>query len=74
MICGGVLSETEHQKNVSLYGIWADTMSWVTPDKWFAEYLRAISKSNDPKYGRDRRRAEAEYADKIFTKHARSQI
>lgn len=55
-----------------LYGVWATAMAYWMPDKWFAEYERAIRKSHNMKYGRDRRRAEREYADFLFKKYARS--
>ena len=38
-VCGGVISESEHKKNVEKHGVWADVMSYVMPDEQFAEYL-----------------------------------
>ena len=38
-ICGGVISETQHRKNVKEYGVWADTMSWIMRDDKYEEYI-----------------------------------
>lgn len=39
-ICGGVISETQHQKNIAKHGVWADTMSYVMPDKAYNKYIK----------------------------------
>jgi hypothetical protein len=61
-ICGGVISETMHQKNVKRWGVWADTMAYIMPDVRFEKYL-ALKKA-----GKDKE------ATKIFERYARSQI
>ncbi len=61
-ICGGVISESQHRKNVAKYGVWADTMSFVMPDEAYTRYVHAIE-AGDKKL-----------ADKLFAKHAVSQI
>ena len=39
-LCGGVISETSHQKNIKRYGVWADTMSYIMPDKQYKKYIK----------------------------------
>jgi hypothetical protein len=73
IVLAQVISQTQHDKNMKI-DIWADTMCWIMPDRWFTEYRKALDSSCDEKYGRDRRRAERECADRFFKKHAYSQI
>lgn len=61
-ICGGVISSSQHNKNVEEFGVWADTMSWVMEDEWFEKYV-AAEKAKDEKT-----------AKKLFKKYAISQI
>ena len=61
-VCGGVISESEHEKNIKEHGVWADTMSYVMPDKQLAEYL-ALEEAGKKKE-----------ATVLFKKYARSQI
>jgi len=63
-ICGGVISESQHRKNMKI-DIWLDTMAYVMPDEQFKEYQDAL---------KDGRKFMLEYADKLFKKYARSQI
>lgn len=61
-ICGGVVSESQHRKNVEEYGVWADTMSYVMADEHYEKY-RAAQKAGDEKE-----------ASRLFRAHAVSQI
>lgn len=61
-LCGGVISQSEHDRNFEKYGPWADTMSYIMPDKHFKRY-EALKKA-----GKDKE------ATKLFEKYAISQI
>ena len=61
-LCGGVISQSQHDKNVAEYGVWADTMSWVMPDEQFKQYEALIVAGNNKE------------AEKLFEKYAVSQI
>jgi hypothetical protein len=61
-LCGGVISESILKKDMKKYGVWADMMAWVMPDKQYDKYI-ALEKQ-----GKDKQ------ATKIFKKFARSQI
>jgi hypothetical protein len=57
-ICGGVISDSQHRKNVEEYGVWADTMSWVMPDDKYEQYV-ALKQAGKNKQ-----------ATKLFDRHA----
>ncbi len=61
-ICGGVISQTMNMKHIKKYGIWADMMSYVMPDKQYKKWAEC------KKLGDER------IAKKIFEKYAYSQI
>lgn len=61
-ICGGVISQSQHEENVEEYGVWADTMSWVIPDEHYETYIALKKKGWD------------KHAHVIFEKFAVSQI
>lgn len=61
-ICGGVVSEIQQKKDEAKYGVWANAMSYVMPDKEFAEYKKLKDAGDDRE------------AAKLFDKHARSQV
>lgn len=60
-ICGGVISESQLKKDQKEYGIWADMMNWIMPDKYYKQYLKLI-------------KTDKKEADKLFKKHAYSMI
>ena len=62
VICGGVISETIHRKNIKRYGIWADMMAFIMPDEKYEKYIDLKKKGKDKE------------ATKIFDKFAMSQI
>jgi len=64
-ICGGVISVSQLHKDMKKYGVWADMMSFVLPDKQYAKYI-ALLKKGDLK--------SQKKADAIFDKYAISQI
>lgn len=61
-ICGGVISESQNAKDEKKYGVWANAMCYVMPDKWYEKYitLKKLGKDKD--------------ANKIFDEHAWSKI
>ena len=61
-ICGGVISESQHKKLQKRFGIWADLMSYIMPDKHYKKYI-TLKKSGKEKE-----------ATKLFEKYAISQI
>ena len=61
-ICGGVISKSEHDKNVKKFGVWADAMYWVMPDAQYQLYVVANKKGDEKE------------AQKLFKKFAISQI
>lgn len=61
-ICGGVISQTQMLKDMKKYGVWANAMSYVMPDKQFKVYAKLY------KAGKNKE------AHEIFTKYAVSQI
>ena len=61
-ICGGVISQSQLNKDMKKYGVWADMMSYVMPDKWYALYVKYLKAKEDKK------------AKKIFERHAYSMI
>ena len=60
-ICGGVISLSQHLKNMKK-DIWADAMAFVMPDKQYIKFI-AFKKQNKEKE-----------AQKIFDRYAISQI
>lgn len=38
-MCGGVISQTMHMRNMKKYGFWADTMAYVMPDNEYKKYV-----------------------------------
>ena len=61
-ICGGVLSQSMHEKNMRKHGIWADMMSFILPDKQYKKYVVYKEKGKDKE------------AERIFDKFAISLI
>jgi hypothetical protein len=61
-LCGDVVSQSQHDKNVEEFGIWADTMSWVMPDEHYQTYIELKEKGWH------------KHAEVIFKKFAVSQI
>ena len=61
-ICGGLISQSYHEKNVKKYGVWVDMMAYIMPDKQFNKY-ETLKKA-----GKDKE------AEKVFDRYARSQI
>lgn len=61
-LCGGVISQSAHEKNVEKYGVWADTMSYVMPDEHHQKYIEC------------KQAGRSKEADALFRKYAISQI
>lgn len=61
-LCGGVISQSQHEKNVEEFGVWADAMSFVMSDDKYEKYVEAKNAKDEKK------------ASKLFAKFARSQI
>jgi hypothetical protein len=61
-ICGGVISQSQLNKDMKKYGVWADMMCYVMPDKWYTRYVKYLKAKEDKK------------AHKIFERHAYSMI
>lgn len=61
-ICGGVISRSQCEKEIKKYGVWANAMAFVMPDKHFKRYL-TFKKSGKEKQ-----------AQKVFKRWAISQI
>lgn len=61
-ICGGVISFSQNKKLMKKYGIWADLMSYIMPDKQYKCWVTL------KKHGKDKQ------AEKLFDRYAISQI
>lgn len=61
-ICGGVISESKQKADCKKYGVWANAMSYVMPDKEFKKY-KALKEAHKDKE-----------AKKLFDEHAWSMI
>ncbi len=46
-LCGGVISQEMHEKNIKKHGIWADMMSFILPNKQYKRYLNYKKKGKD---------------------------
>jgi hypothetical protein len=61
-ICGGVISQSQLNKDMKKYGVWADMMCYVMKDCWYKRYVKYLKNK------------ETKKADKVFYKHAYSMI
>lgn len=61
-MCGGLISESQNIRDMKKYGVWANMMCFIMPDKEYKQYI-LLKKKGDKKT-----------ADKFFEKYARSQI
>lgn len=61
-ICGGVISQSKDRADEKKYGVWANAMCYVMPDKWFKKYVELKNAHKDKE------------AKKIFDEHAWSKI
>lgn len=61
-ICGGVISMSQQKKDMKKYGMWANAMSFVMPDKQYKRYIKYLHAGNK------------KMSNKIFDRYAMSQI
>ncbi len=61
-VCGGIISQTQWEKDSKRFGIWANMMAYILPDKQYKKYILFKKQNKDKE------------ATKIFEKYAISQI